>query len=91
MTDIPIPTCITDQLLQLNQLVEQYPSNIPVAAAADFLGMDCRSLKSYLMQFGNAVGLGWRKDRAANRGFHIPTAKFYLWYRNLTEARCLNV
>ncbi len=83
MTEIPIPKCVTDKLRQLNQLAERYQEDIPVSAAADFLGMDARSLKSYLMQAGNSLGLGWRKDRAANRGFHIPTAKFYLWYRNL--------
>lgn len=83
MTEIPIPKCVTDKLLQLNQLVEQYQEDIPVSAAADFLGMDGRSLKSFLMQLGNPVGMGWRKDRAENRAFHIPTAKFYIWYRNL--------
>lgn len=82
MTDFPVPTCITDKLTQLNQLVEQYPENIPVSAAADFLGMDGRSLKSFLMQPGNSAGMGWRRDRAENRAFHIPTAKFYSWYRN---------
>ena len=88
MSEIPIPPCVTDKLLELNRIAEKYPDSISVAAAADFLGMDARSLKSYLMQSDNSVGLGWRKDRAANRGFHIPTAKFYLWYRNLAERRC---
>ena len=83
MGEISIPNCITDKLRQLNQLAERYPENIPVSAAADFLGMDGRSLKSYLMQLGNPVGMGWRRDRAENRAFHIPTAKFYTWYRNL--------
>lgn len=87
MNEIPVPACVMDKLVELNQLVEKYPEDIPVAAAADFLGMDSRSLKSYLMQFGNSVGLGWRKDRAANRGFHIPTAKFYFWFRNVSEIR----
>ena len=83
MSNIPIPRCVTDKLLELNQLAEQHPDDIPVNTVADFLGMDARSLKSYLMQAGNSIGLGWKKDRAANRAFHIPTAKFYLWYRNL--------
>ena len=83
MTEVPIPECVTDKLLQLNQLAERYPEDIPVSAAADFLGMDGRSLKSYLMQ-PCSFGMGWRKDGAQNRGFKIPTAKIYLWYRNLT-------
>lgn len=82
MSEIPIPACVTDKLLRLNDLVEKYPSDIPVSAVADFLGMDYRSLKSYLMEPAS-FGMGWRKAGAANRGFLIPTAKFYLWYRNL--------
>lgn len=84
MNEIPVPKCITDNLLELNQLAEKYPKDIPVSDAANFLGMDSRSLKSYLMQPYNLLGMGWRKDRAANRGFHIPTVKFYLWCRNIT-------
>jgi hypothetical protein len=85
MTEIPVPQCITNKLIELNQLVEKYPKDIPVSAAADFLGMDGRSLKSYLMNPLNALGLDWKREKAANRGFHIPTAKFYLWYRNLNR------
>jgi hypothetical protein len=81
--EIPIPQCITNKLLELNRLAEQYPEDIPVKNAAEFLNVDIRSLKSYLIQSGNSIGLGWRKDMAANRGFHIPTTKFYLWYRNI--------
>ena len=84
MSEIQIPKCITDKLLRLNELAEKYPEDIPVAVAAEFLGMDGRSLKAYLMEPHNSAGMGWRQDRAANRAFHIPTAKFYLWYRNLT-------
>ena len=57
MTEIPIPQCVTDTLKQLNQLAEQYQKSIPVSAAADFLGMDYRSLESYLMGPYNPVGI----------------------------------
>lgn len=82
MTEIPIPECVTDKLLRLNQLAEQYPENIPVNAVADFFGCDGGSVRAYLMM-PNSFGMGWIKDRKANRGFFIPTAKFYTWYRNL--------
>ena len=83
MSEIPVPKCVSEKVLKLNELAEKYPDCIPVSAAAKFLGMDGRSLKSYLMQ-PYSFGMGWRRDGAQNRGFKIPTAKFYLWYRNLT-------
>ncbi len=83
MEGIPIPQCITDKLLELNKLAEKYPENIPIAAAAKFLDLDARSIKSYLMG-PCSFGMGWCKAGAANRAFHIPTAKFYTWYRNMT-------
>jgi len=83
MNEISIPKCVTEKLLRLNELTERYPEYIPISVAAEFLNMDGRSLKSYLMQ-PYSFGMGWRRDGAQNRGFKIPTAKFYLWYRNLT-------
>ena len=80
--EIPVPKEITDKILALNNLVRQYPNSIPVSVAAGFIGMDERSLKAYLMQ-PYSFGMGWRRDGVQNRGFKIPTVKFYLWYRGL--------
>ena len=82
MNEIPIPSCITDKLQQLNQLAEKYPLEIPVSAAAEFLGCDGRNIRSYLMM-PDSFGMGWKKPGSANRGFFIPTVKFFLWYRNI--------
>jgi len=82
MTEIPIPQCVTDKILELNRLAEKYPISIPVTAAAEFLGCDGESARAYLMT-PYSFGMGWRKGDKLNRGFHIPTAKFYLWYRNI--------
>lgn len=87
MNDIPVPACVTEKLRELNQLVERYPENLPVSAIADFLGCDGESVRSYLMVPGNAFGMGWLKQRKSSRGFFVPTAKFYLWYRNIAEIR----
>lgn len=87
MNDISIPSCVTDKLRKLNQLVEQYPDSIPVKAIANFLNCDGESVRAYLMTPQNAFGMGWIKDRKANRGFFVPTVKFYFWYRNLVERR----
>ena len=81
MNEIPVPSSITDKLQQLNQLAEKYPVDIPVSAVANFLGCDGGSVRAYLMA-QNSFGMGWKKPGSANRGFFIPTAKFYSWYRN---------
>ena len=83
---IPIPKEITNQLSALNSLVQQYPVSLPVTKIAEFLGCDGESVRAYLMM-PYSFGMGWQKDRKANRGFYVPTAKFYLWYRNITEIR----
>lgn len=84
MSDIvPIPECITDKLRRLNQLVEQYPNSIPIKAISEFLGCDGQSVRAYLMM-PNSFGMGWQKSGSLNRGFLVPTVKFYLWYRNMT-------
>ena len=86
MEPIPIPKEITDKILALNDLVKQYPVSIPVSAIAEFFGCDGERVRAYLMM-PYSFGMGWQKDRKANRGFYVPTAKFYLWYRNITEIR----
>lgn len=82
MSEISIPHCVTDKLQQLNQLAEKYPEDIPVSAVSNFLGCDGGSVRAYLMM-PNSFGMGWQKPGSANRGFFIPTAKFYTRYRNL--------
>lgn len=86
MDEIPVPQCVIEKLLKLNQLTELYPENLPVSAIADFFGCDGESVRAYLMM-PYSFGMGWQKDRKSNRGFFVPTAKFYLWYRNLVEIR----
>ena len=86
MNEMSIPQCITDKFMQLNQLAEQFPENIPVNAVAKFLDCDGQSVRAYLMM-PYSFGMGWKKDSAASRGFLIPTAKFYTWYCNLMIMR----
>lgn len=77
-----IPDTVQKKLEQLNALVDQYPDVIPLQEAANFLGLDGRSVRSYLQSNPFAFGMSWLKPGAENRAFHIPSAKFYLWYRN---------
>lgn len=76
------PQAVSDKIDQLNDLATKYPEAIPLPEAAEFLGMDGRSLRSYLQSNPFAFGMSWLKPGAENRAFRIPTAKFYLWYRN---------
>ncbi len=76
------PQVILDKLEQLNEIVSKYPDAIPLSVAAGFLGMDGRSLRSYLQSNPFAFGMSWLKSGAENRAFKIPSVKFYLWYRN---------
>lgn len=87
VNEIPIPQCITEKILELNQIVEKYPNNIPIPVIADFFGCDFRSVRAYLECAQYSFGMAWQKAGKANRGFLIPTAKFYMWYRNIALTR----
>lgn len=76
------PQVVQDKIGQLNDLVNKYPDAIPLQEVANFLGLDGRSLRSYLQSNPFAFGMSWIKPGAENRAFRIPTTKFYLWYRN---------
>lgn len=82
MTEIPIPECVADKLLRLNQLAEQYPDNIPLPEAAKFMGVADEGLRAYIDNTPNAFGISWKRMGAVNRAYKIPTIRFYSWYRN---------
>lgn len=62
-------------------LIQNYPVNMPTAAAADFLGLDVASLRSAIEN--GVVGMSWRKAGKANHAYFIPTAQFVRWYLNI--------
>ena len=68
---------------RLSELVEKYPNNIPAKELSKFLGMNVESLHAVLERTDCPFGLAWRKGRAFNRAFHIPTAVFVRWYTRL--------
>ncbi|MBQ7755705.1 MAG: hypothetical protein IJ031_00605 [Oscillospiraceae bacterium] len=68
---------------KLETLVANYPQNIPVPVAADFLGCTQESLRQTLCD-GKDIGMAWRQTGKCNRAFFIPTAKFVRWYMNTT-------
>lgn len=80
MLNLRIPQCVADKLDELTALCEENPMNLTVRQVAKFLGVDANSLRAAI-ECGNCpFGLGWQKEIHGNRGFHIPTATFYLWY-----------
>ena len=82
MTSLPILSCITEKIQQLNQLVEQYPDAIPLPVVARFMGVADEGLRAYIDNTPNAFGISWKRMGAVNRAYKIPTIRFYAWYRN---------
>jgi len=82
MSEIPVPECVVDKLLELNQLAEQYPDSIPLPAVAGFMGVADEGLRAYIDNNPNAFGFSWKRIGAVNRAYKIPTIRFYAWYRN---------
>lgn len=69
---------------KLEELIEKYPQQIPVAVASELMGVDPNNLRQAIQE-GN-LGISWRKPGKLNRGFCIPTGKFVRWWLN--DERC---
>lgn len=63
---------------KIEDLIKEYPVNVPTNVAAKFLGLNVTSMRAILDS--GAVGLSWKKDGALNKGFFLPTAQFVRWY-----------
>lgn len=68
---------LSNNLIALSQLVEQYPLYIPVVEAAALLHTTPASLRASMEQGRCPFGFSWQLgDRA---GFKIPTITFVNW------------
>lgn len=67
---------------KIEKLISDYPQNIPVRAAAEFLGVDDESVRSAI-ENGN-FGYSWKKAGKLNRSFAIPTAHLLRWYMHIS-------
>ena len=63
---------------KIEQLIKEYPTNIPTAEAAKFLGINTASLRAVMENV--TIGLSWKKGGALNKGFFLPTCQFLRWY-----------
>lgn len=88
MYEVPAP--VKDRLNELDKLVNDFPTEIPLVHAADFLRMDPPSLRAYL-QTNTSFGMAWKKEGKTNCGFHIPTLTFYMWVTQSNISRGLSL
>lgn len=63
----------------LDELVEKYPSNIPVKVLSDYIGCTPQSLRAAIMQ-SQVFGLYYRQPGNKNYNFVVPTCVFLRWY-----------
>ena len=71
---------------KINEILEKYPRQIPVAVVAELVGMDLNSLRCAIAK-GNEhlFGFCWQKTGKTNQGFAIPTAPFVRRWLNMRE------
>lgn len=70
-----IPKNVVDYFTRLDALMEQYPVSLPLEAAAEFLGMDPRNLRSAI-HTGTSFGMGWKIT--SRWSYYINSAQFYM-------------
>lgn len=75
-----LPPPIEAKLAELNEIIDKYQPDLPVAVVADFLGLGAESLRSTIATGNCPFALGWQRPGAQNRAFFIPAVPFYLWY-----------
>ena len=78
-----IPIAVQERLCALEELIEKYPSKIPLTAAAEFLEMNTDGLMSALIRGNTPFGFAYQKQDGGNRVAVIPTVTFYLWFTNV--------
>lgn len=81
-TKISIESFLENDRQRVQELINEFPQNIPLMTAAKFLGMHPDSLRQAIEDNQN-IGLAWRKSGSLNRAFHIPTALFVRWYMKI--------
>ena len=73
---------IKDKLKKLDELVEKYPTKVPVQEVADFLDINLTGLRSALARNNTPFGFAYQKEDGGYRVMVIPTVTFYLWFTN---------
>lgn len=72
---------IDEKYAEIMDIIKKYPKQIPIPVVADLIGSAQSSVREAVE--GGALGIAWRKDNAANKGYCVPTVKFVTWYLNI--------
>ena len=70
---------LDEDIKKLNQIVTDYPKQIPIDIVADLFGCAVETVRT-MCEENHTFGDGWRKPGKLNRGFCIPTGVFIRWY-----------
>lgn len=77
-----MPTAVKTSLEELIKMCNENPKSIPIIEVAKFLGCKPDGLRNSMDTKRCPFGFAWQLG--ANRGYKIPTGKFFMWYTNAT-------
>lgn len=80
MTD-SIAKMLDGDIEKVDKLIHDYPDQAPIAAIAEFLGIQSVSVRAAI-ECG-AFGFAWRKEGKCVKAYCVPTAQFVRWYLNI--------
>lgn len=78
-TNDALSNFLTAEREWLNNIIEQYPRQIPIAPIAEHWGCAEASVRAAIEQDA-AFGVYWRKTGKANHAYLVPTGLFIQWY-----------
>lgn len=70
---------IQDKLNELNEIIEQYPQDIPIDVLAKFLGWKDSTLRSAIER-GNFPGVWYQTCLNGRKVYKVLTIPFYFYY-----------
>jgi len=79
---VKIPISIINTHNKLVALCDEYPIDMPLKEAAEFLGMETEGLRSSIDQGRCQFGLCVQKKIHGNRAFKVNTYAFFNWLTN---------
>lgn len=72
---------IDEKYAEAMDVIKKYPKQVPIPVVAELVGSNQASVREAVEN--GALGMAWRKDNAANKGYCVPTIKFVTWYLNI--------
>lgn len=72
---------VTAKCAEAMEIIKKYPKQVPIPVIAELVGSNQASVREAVEN--GALGMAWRKENAANKGYCVPTIKFVTWYLNI--------